>query len=431
MLAFWQWGQRVPRWIWLAFPVLFALALLAMYPPTAVDMFHYHADARTLWIYRLNPLVVPPAETSYHIGISWGDLPSPYGPIWSLLTGVLAPLMIWGDHGLATLLGLKAFAALSMLGCAAVIYRIVALTRPGYELLAFVLFAWNPFVLLRVVGNGHNDLTMMFFALLALLFALRRDWTLVFVMLALSVMIKYTTALMGPPLLLYAWYQLEGSPRYRIRTLLPPLLWGAAIVVFAYAPFWAGSETLNTVRGQTDLMVTSLGDVLRTFWEEDLGAEEATRRAELLTMFVFIAIAVPVTWQARRGYNAMLTVCFTLMFLYLLIASVWFRPWYMLWPLALLALRPRGWNVALFLAITFANMFPDIIEQYRYDWGAETVLQARSWPVLAQFVLPVLVWVGWLVTSSPDSEERECVVRDPRAPVADPSARAAGASDGG
>lgn len=389
-----RWRARVPRLVWFGFPIVFVVALLFMYPPTAVDLFHYHADARTLWIARENPLLIPPAETGYQIGISWADQPSPYGPAWSLLTMVLAPLMIFGDHGVATLVGFKLLAAVSYLGCAWLVYRIVASTRPEMALFAFVLFAWNPFVLLRAVGNGHNDLTMLFFALLALLLARRGEWTLVFAVLALSVLIKYTTALLGPPLLLYAWYQLEGSPRERVRALAPGILYAGVLTVIIYAPFWAGMDTFDTVRRQAELMITSTPDVMQTLLVDVMDEKSAARLARNGAIAAFLLLAVPIVWQARRGYDFLLASGFNLLFFYLVIASAWFRPWYMLWPAALIALRPTRWGIALFLAITLSNLFPDIIEQYRFDWGATTVLEVRAWPVAAQFVLPLAVWLA-------------------------------------
>src|SRR5690606_23182672 len=146
-------------------------------------------------------------------------------------------------------------------------------------LFAFVLFAWNPFVLLRAVGNGHNDLAMLFFALLALLLVQRREWTLVWPVLAVSVLIKYTTALLGPPLLLYAWYQTEGSPRQRARALAPGILLAGGVTAVAYAPFWAGLDTFDPVRRQSELMITSTPELLRMFVERRMDEAAASALA--------------------------------------------------------------------------------------------------------------------------------------------------------
>jgi hypothetical protein len=397
LLTVLRWGALVPRTLLVGFPVVFALMLLFMYPPTAVDLFHYHADARTLWIFERNPLVVPPIEVGYPIATSWADQPSPYGPLWSILTVVLAPLMRFGDHVVATLVGFKVLAALTYLGCAWLVYRLVQRTRPGLELVAFVLFAWNPFVLLRVVGNGHNDLAMMLFALGALLAAHQRNWTVAFPLLACSVLVKYTSALLGPPLLLFAWFAIEGSARERVRALAPGIGLAAVLGVLCYIPFWDGLATFDTVTRQAELTITSIPDYLISSWSESLGADAAESRARLVTLGAFALLAIPVTWQARKGFDHLLVAGFTLMFLYLVIAAGWFRPWYMLWPATLLALRPTPWSAALFLTITFGNLFPDLIEQFRYQWGLSSNLEVRGAPLAAQFLLPAVIWVAAVI----------------------------------
>ena len=394
LVTAWRWSDRVPRALFLGFPVLFAGALIAMYPPTAAsDLFHYHADARTAWLFGQNPLVFPPGDTDYPILFSWNTLPSPYGPGWSLLTGIFAPLMMPKDYLLATLFGFKVLAAASYLGCAWLVYRIVSIAPSGRPLFAFVLFAWNPFMLLRVVGDGHNDLVMMFFALLALLAARRRMWTFVFLLLSASVLIKHSTALLGPPLLLYAWHRLEGPPPARVRALAPGLALGAGLAALAYLPFWAGAATFDGVLRQTELLITSTPDVLRALLSgRAVGTEDATL-ARGLALIAFSFLVVPCAWQARRSFDSLVVSGFHLMFFYLVIASAWFRPWYMLWPATLIALYPTRWGVALFLAITTSNLFPDLIEHYRGDWGMDP-LPALVAPVIAQFALPVVVWVA-------------------------------------
>jgi len=410
-----RWSKYVPRAIFFATPVLFAAALLLMYPPTAVDLFHYHADARTLWVFGDNPLVVPPSANGYFISINWSEMPSPYGPFWSVLTVLLAPLMLFGDHAVLTIVGFKVLAAASYLGCAVLVYLIVQRTRPEWALFAFVMFAWNPYVLLRTVGNGHNDLTMMAFTLLALLALMQRRWTLVFPLLALSVLIKFTTALLGPPILLYAWFTLPGTPRARARALAPGLALGLVLTVAIYAPFWAGAETFHTVQRQTELMITSTPDLLRVQLTGRVGSGDPQEVARLVMIGTFLALAVPLTWQARRGLDYLLMTSFNLLFFYLVIASSWFRPWYLLWPAVLIALRPTRWGVALFVSITICNLLPDVIEMYRLEWGL-TPEWARAAPVAMQFAVPLAVWVaGAISTRSLTLDARPLGDREPGA----------------
>ena len=59
-----------------------------------------------------------------------------------------------------------------------------------------LLFGWSPFVVFRAVGNGHNDIVMMAFALgLRLYVAMQGRWRWAMPLLALSILVKFSTAL--------------------------------------------------------------------------------------------------------------------------------------------------------------------------------------------------------------------------------------------
>src|SRR5690606_12761521 len=186
--------------------------------------------------------------------------------------------------------------------------------------------------------------------------ARERDCTLAFPLLACSVLVKYTSALLRPPLLLFAWLAIEGSPLTRIRMLAPGIGLAALLVVLSYVPFWAGLETFDTVSRQAELTITSIPDYLISIWSESLGPDGAESRARVVTLGAFALLAIPLTWQARKGFDHLLVAGFGLMFFYLVIAAGWYRPWYMLWPATLLALRPTPWSAAIFLALTLGNL---------------------------------------------------------------------------
>ncbi len=255
LAAVWRARVEVPRWLLFGMPAVFALILLSMYPPNAVDMFHYQASTRVLWVHGENPLTVPPGDFPYPIGYSWAGQPAPYGPLWPIIAG--PAVLLTGDNYLAGLYAFKLIAAASYLGCAVMIWRLVARTRPGEEALAVVLFAWNPFVALRVVGNGHNDLVMMLFLLIALELALRRHWNYMFVAFACSALVKYVSLLLGPPLLLYLLWHAEGTRRQKLGTAAEALGLAALTVIVVFAPLWEGLATFDTVRGEANKVITS------------------------------------------------------------------------------------------------------------------------------------------------------------------------------
>src|SRR3989344_6088514 len=67
------------------------------------------------------------------------------------------------------------------------------------------LFALNPLVLIEGIVSSHNDIVMMAFGLLSLYFFLEKHPTRSIVFLALSIGVKFATALLLP-IYLYGWY---------------------------------------------------------------------------------------------------------------------------------------------------------------------------------------------------------------------------------
>ncbi len=414
----WRAWQQPPWWLVMGFAALFALALVPMYPPTAVDMFHYHAMARIAWVFGANPLITPQGDFPYPIGMSWSELPSPYGPLWSLLTGPAAVIpRLFADDVTIGLYAFKAMGALSVLATAGMIWRIVGRMAPGQQALATLLFAWNPFVLLRIVGNGHNELWMMLPVLIALECVQRRWWVLAIEALTLSVLVKFATALLGPPLLLYIWMHADGDARTRLRLIARAGAVAAITAALAYAPFFEGRATFAMLSVQSTLMITSTPLLLELFLQQIayLGWNDPARAADdarWITRLAFLLVYPTLVWHARRDFRHLVTLSFTILFLYLLVASSWYRPWYMVWPVTLAALRPRSWLTPVLLAATLGGAFPDLIEQFRghWPWLAEYT-RAIAAPVVVAFVPPLLFWLYGLARTGEwgleSSAERE------------------------
>jgi hypothetical protein len=405
LLLVWR-TPRVSRVALCGFPLLAALALLPMYPPTAMDMFHYQAMGRVFWVFGENPLQTPQGLYPYPIGLSWSELASPYGPLWSLL--VAPAVLLPGEHLLAGLYAFKAMALLSLAGCTALIWVLVRRRRPGAEAFAVALFAWNPFVLMRVVADGHNDLWMMLFVLLAFERIERGRWNASIVALALGVLVKFVPAVLGPPFVLYIWTHAAGTPRQRALTVVEACAFGAATVALVYLPFWEGLATLDNVRKEAQHAITSTPVLLQLVTTSWLDEPLATRLAFAGTKLLYALAYAPLVWQARRSFDRLVGASFAILFVYLVLAATWFRPWYMLWPMALAALQPRGWLGATAVTITLTAAFPDLVEQYRSHWPLIAEYhRAIAAPIVLAFLPPLVVWLRGVGETNSFTLQRE------------------------
>lgn len=401
------------------FPALFAAALIYMYPAAAIDVIHYYAAARTLWVYHQNPMAVPVNAHRFIVGVSFADRASPYGPLWQVLTGPTTVLA--GNHWTWGVLGLKLIAAIAYLACAWLIYLIMRRLRPQRALLAVVLFAWNPFVAFRAVGNGHNDIFLVAFLLLAIYCIVSERWLWVFPALAASVLVKYVSLLLGP---LFAIYILQLAYQRRDRRILVQSAVGAALAglmsLALIALFWDQQAFLHSARLALE-PITSSPLVLSIWLTGKVAAGSELSVAVNLLRAAFAGVYLLVLLKSRPNPERLISGCILILFAYLVLPTVWFRPWYFLWFVPLTVLQPSRWYVALGLAASYVGSMVDLVEHYRVHmaWLVPHELALVAAPVVVQFLLPCLLLIAALIlTHSPDLRQPDAETEAPRAAVA-------------
>lgn len=177
--------------IWLA---IFAtvIILLPSYPAFSHDIFNYMFDARIVTKYGVSPWEYKaldfPADTWTRF-MRWTHRPSVYPPVWIGLS--LVPAVLGMGKFTLTLFLFKLMAAGFYLGCCKLISK---LNHP-----ALVLFAFNPLVIIETLVNGHMEIAMAFFGLLAIY--LSRYRLLRWLSLLASIGIKYMTVFLLPAMI--------------------------------------------------------------------------------------------------------------------------------------------------------------------------------------------------------------------------------------
>lgn len=203
--------------------ILSALILLFSFPAFSYDIFNYMATAKVTFFYGENPYLVMPIEFIGEPMLEFMHAPNKtalYGPFWILLTGLPHSLT---NNLFLNVFSFKALVIAFYLGLAYLIWR---LSKKSAASLAF--FALNPLVILETLVSAHNDVVMMFFALLGLhlLFQKRKAWS--FLSLLVSAGIKYATVILLPLFLFSRWLKRE-------QIIL--LSFWALLLVFCLAPF--------------------------------------------------------------------------------------------------------------------------------------------------------------------------------------------------
>ncbi len=185
--------------IWASIGIV-TIILIFSYPAFSYDMFNYTFTAKTVLVYHKNPYLVIPLQFTgiepWTMFMRWTHLPSAYTPLWIFLTlpayiagfGFLLPVM-WN---------IKVLVAGFYLSCIWLIGRILEKEENKHALLGIAVFAFNPLIIVESLISSHNDVAMMALSLLAFYLYLRKDVTLSYLILALSVAMKLMTIFLFP-----------------------------------------------------------------------------------------------------------------------------------------------------------------------------------------------------------------------------------------
>ena len=264
--------------------------------------------------------------------VTWTEATSAYGPLFTLATYPLA----WLPVGLAVAV-LKAVAALSVLGIAAVVSRL-AVARGIDPLRAAAFVALNPLVLVHVVGGGHNDGLTMLLAMLAVAAILSGREAAGGTALVAAMATKAGAAFIAP-------FALVGSTR-RIRFLAGALGAGAAIAIAAQLAFgwdWLGGLGLA---GENQSRTSHMSIPITTGRLTGLDPD-AVRLAAAILFAATIAWLLAWTWRGGDWVSAAGWAA-----LALLLATAWLLPWYLIWLLPLAAISRDRPLQLLSLALT-------------------------------------------------------------------------------
>ena len=198
-------NSKILLLIWLGAAVAGLLMLLS---PSLLshDIFVYAGYGRVMITYHANPYFVAPSafphDPIYPLN-DWSHYTSAYGPFWLVICALSE--LFSGAHPLRYIIFFR------VLGLAAHLVNILLVTAilrkmgrsPRTVALGTLLYAWNPLAVLESSQSGHNDIFMITFILLGILFAIRAEkrgfahltsYLLPLVAFTLAALVKFTTA---------------------------------------------------------------------------------------------------------------------------------------------------------------------------------------------------------------------------------------------
>jgi hypothetical protein len=414
--------------------LLFSLIALFGFPGESADVFDYLFRGRMMSEYSLSPLAHTPFEIKerpFHRYVSWSEWVDAYGPLWEYASaGVswLGKAFASPDELLVrinqtcevqpaacTLLakyvtGYRLFAIACAGACGMLVWSIVRRQSPRLASLALLIWFWNPLVIVSTAIGAHNDALMLVFVLLALWLMQRQHWLLGLLALIAAAHVKITALVMLPVMCLWLWRRI-GLARAAGWTASAAAI-ALPISYTLYAPLGGWTTLPRNLFERSLLSTNSLGELLYLALRDgaDLGRRPAQQIVARVMPLTFMLAATLVLRRFARTLSRTLThtypqggedfqgligVSLVVSLLCLFLGSFWFQPWYLMWPVALVALLPDRRRVTLFItALSASALCAAVISGY---------LRAPAPPIIAPWAIGALtvlmIWLPPVITA--------------------------------
>lgn len=211
--------------------VVSAVILLFSYNAFSYDLFNYVFDAKIVTVYGENPYFKKaldfPGDPMLGF-MRWTHRVYPYGPAWLAVTVPLSYLSL--GSFLVSLVFFKALMAFSYLGSVFLLSKIIKKLNLSHGSFHLAFFALNPLVIVESVVSAHNDIFMLFLMLAAFYLLTLRKNISSFVVLLLSIGVKFATAFLLP-VFGYVYFKKNDIDWQKIVTYSFALMTIALIVV--------------------------------------------------------------------------------------------------------------------------------------------------------------------------------------------------------
>ncbi len=331
------------------FSVIFILTALFgitfVFAPAAMthEMFLYGTYGRLITAYHVNPLAASLTAFPHdllHKGLIQGMAAVPAaGPVW---IDICIPVVLLARDSVANvLLGFRLIGLVAHLVNALLIWSILAKLKPELRIGATVLYAWNPLVLLLSIAGMHQDVLVVLFILLAIVFFQRNSPILGWVLVLLAVLVNMLCLLLLP--LVFTLLPKETRPLptgRRVLWWLSLIGVSALILVLAYAPYWQNwgiTGLLGSLQHTflQDSAVNSVDAVLLNLpvklptWLAWLAAPQHWTILAAITVGCLLLLGC---WLADKVEFVVLFSSWVMLALLVLLPTYW--PWFVLLPLA-------------------------------------------------------------------------------------------------
>lgn len=329
-----------------------------------------------------NPLTI---EFARGIPLDYFNLRMTYGPLWALVSAALTGIA--GGNGFLAAVLFKLVLLGAWIGALRLIWEMLARYSVWRQCVGITIFGWLPLSVVETIGDGHNDIVMVFFTLLWL-FSLQRGrkvWSSL--ALAASVLIKYTTA----PLFFLDFLHARYSQKQSLVRYAPRIIAAGAMSAIVVGLFYRSRDFFHGTARMQDWHFFEPREAIISF--SNLLRIPGQFRSALIWSVIILFFSITIYFAVRfvqesteqALWHTVTAVMATIIFC--IVGHLW--PWFLIWVLAPAALVPGSAIARWALGVALVAPFSFSMLQFP-NAGPYVVWEVT---VMALYALSV----GWLL----------------------------------
>jgi len=369
------------------FIILTAILFGLILPITSSDVFSYATTGEIQSEYGANPyydkIIDVKQEndtTSNEILNSitiWDDQFVIYGPLWSLICGIVT-FFSFSKISVAIIL-FKILAIAVHVTNAMLIYKIVK------NKFWVIFYGLNPYILFETISNVHNDIYLIFFTLLALYFFVnKKKLILPMLFLAAATCIKYLTVLLVPILLIY-FYRNETIGKRVLKCIKSGLLY-VGFVILMYLIYLRNIEMIFYVFIQQqkfrESILAALYVLCINFNSLDIHVI-ILRTLSYVCLGLYILFIFKLLFKKEINFKEIMNSWNTILLIFILVYISNLCVWYFVWLFAT-AMWQKSENVKI---IMYLPLIYEILISYYFYLGEELAIKTYMFSIISMIAV--------------------------------------------
>jgi hypothetical protein len=339
------------------FALIFQFVVFFAYPVLSTDIFSYMYSNRVSSEYGQNKWLVSPdnfPDDKFGQFADWKDKTNVYGYINHL---IYTPADYFGnDDVLTTLLLYKITTLIFAVATIFVLKELLSNKSTEDQSFYLKLILWNPLFLFEILGSGHNDIFLIFFILLSILFWNRKNWLMAGILLAFSMQIKLIS------IVLFGYFAVKLLQNKQVKELFKYSVSFIIVNIFSFILMKVNPLTfLKRVFYNSESYWQSLPGIFEKFFPN----------VDIPFTIIFAIVGVTLIYlQFKKNWSPIYASLLAL-FMYLLFFTGAYWNWYVLWIFILIPFIKNKKIKKAVVILTFTSFmaYPLLWFSHRFGFG--------------------------------------------------------------